>query len=988
MSNQPDNIGVKALWDNSDFAKGNQGYLMGLLKSNKATSKATGLLSKFGSTAGIAVTVGVTAAIAAIALLAAGFVALIAGGVKVVKTLAQIAVESAPLAGIGMAFENMAGKFNVSLDAMRAASGGTISDFELMRQANVALTGAGDEFGAQFGKALPTLLAGARKASQATGQSVDFLFNSLIGGLKRSSPLLIDNTGYVVSVTEAQKNLADELGITTSQLTEEQKQIALLNATTSAINATIDEFGVAQLTAADHMSRITSETSNIKDMLGISLQPALETVTGAWADMLAGMSANIREGGALQSVFVKIGAVASIMADGIAAGIDMIGDAINWIANAFDSGLSDVIQNAFDWGVGIVESLAEGMVQAIGSVLTWAMNAITSALTSWLAPGSPPKVAPDLDKWGMSAIGEWLKGFTDADFSVLDEIQRPLKDAFQYLEKTGGIGEGKAGEMFANISKQLIEGIATGDTSGALDAIRKQAGEFGNEIADLALAQLELADATNSVTESEKRLEEARKGASSATEESMKQASEYNRLLREGASDEILAGQLAQVDAAETAEAAALNEISAAEDALKVAKEREEQAKKSAESQKNALDEMMDLQDELTKDAPKEAGGGTTPGGGGGAGDLGGGGGLGGALGGAMDGITTMLTEKVAEMKQNIIDTLSGVWDQIKLKWDTVTGPMFTAIQTAWDNMTLALKTAYDEKIVPMWTGFEEWVNVHIITAINDLKADMILLRDYIVTSFTLAWTELGTALSGVNDWFVLHVNPAIVAAQEVIAALNEYIVTNFQTALGNLELVLGKIKVWLVDEITPGVSIMQEAFTDLTDYMVGNFQVAMDVLELSLSKIHNWLNDIWLVIKDELIDVMQSWYDDALLQLADGLESIEGFLAKAVSWLKKLPDLINAIPSLPDWTENSPAPLAVGISSVSDAIKDVTKQLPIMSAQVAGLNMQTRGIAPASTTHNSNVANINMQNTFAGGLGLAQVAQVVRDVIRMEMRP
>jgi len=902
MSNQPNDIGVRAVWDNANFAKGNQDYISKLLMSNKATSKATGLVSKLGGAAGGTLTVGIGAAVVALAALAAGFVAVVAGGIKVVKTLSEIAVEAAPLEGIGNAFDRTAARFSVSLDAMRAAAGGTVNDFELMRQANIAVTGAGEEFGALFGQQLPVLLEGARMAAQATGQSTDFLFQSLVGGIKRTSPLLIDNTGYVIAQSEAQEELANELGITAAELSKEQKQIALLNATTKAINQTMAEFGEIQLTAADQIARAEAETANIKDMLGIALQPALKTVTGAWADMLAGISANIREGGALQEVFVKLGAVASIMADGIAAGIHLVGDAIAWISDRFSSGMSDTVENAFEWGINIVSSLAEGMVNALGSVLTWAMNAITSALTGWLSPGSPPKVAPNLDKWGMSAVGEWLKGFTEADFGVLDTLQGPLQDALGFLEQTGGIGEGKAGKMFANISKQIIEGLASGDLSAAFDTIRAKAGEFGDEIVGVAQSQLELLAATEAVTDAEEKLAKAREDAGAATDAVMSETAEYNRLLREGADPSILSAQMDQIRAAEEAERLAQANIAASEEELQAAKDQEEQAKSTLETQSKALKEMMDLQKSLAKENEQEladigAGAGAGAGAGVGLGPLGS---LGTGLSEGMDGISTMLQEKVEEMKTNIQEKLGGIWEGLKEKWATAWGPTFTEISSAWETLTSTARQFYDEKIAPMWESFTEWLDE--------------------------------------------HVSPAIEALQEVATAL------------------------W--------------------DWWTANLSVLWTNFIADLEETFDFLTSIWEIIDGPLYDAMGAWLKDKLEPLKGVLETVEGLLKKVTEWLRSMAEAIRNMPTLDDFTEHSPAPLAAGLESINDEMERLSSTIPTLSADMIGLNMATSGMAPVNTSTTSNVANITMQNSFSGGIGLAQVRAIVRDVIRTEMRP
>lgn len=192
--------------------------------------------------------------------------------------LGKLAIDAAPLEGIGMAFEVMAGKAGLSLADLRTASRGTISDFELMRVANIALAGAGDDLGQAFGRDLPQLMAIAGAAARATGQDAGFMFESLLVGVKRVSPRLIDNTGLQLKLGEANKALADSLGITVEELTGEQQQIALLNATLEAGAAMVADFGGGQLTAAEQMAQFRASAQNTKDQIGLALLPALQAL--------------------------------------------------------------------------------------------------------------------------------------------------------------------------------------------------------------------------------------------------------------------------------------------------------------------------------------------------------------------------------------------------------------------------------------------------------------------------------------------------------------------------------------------------------------------------------------------------------------------------------------------------------------------------------------------------------------------------------------
>jgi hypothetical protein len=246
---------VKLAADAKDFSEG-------LERSKKRARKfGAGIKNILGGAFKVAAA-GATAAGVAIGGLAVG--------------LGGLAIKATPLEGIGTAFEAMSEQANVSLAELQKAAKGTISDFELMRQANVALTGAGGEFGEQFGKALPKLLETARAASKATGEDVGFLFESLVAGIKRSSPLMIDNTGLVLSLGEANEAMAAKLGKTVEELTDEEKQLALLNATVEAGGDMVSKMGSDQLTAAERLAKLRATIKNTTDQIGLAFIPVIE----------------------------------------------------------------------------------------------------------------------------------------------------------------------------------------------------------------------------------------------------------------------------------------------------------------------------------------------------------------------------------------------------------------------------------------------------------------------------------------------------------------------------------------------------------------------------------------------------------------------------------------------------------------------------------------------------------------------------------------
>src|SRR5690606_5692864 len=193
--------------------------------------------------------------------------------------LVGLGLRGAAMTGVVQAFDALTASAgttaNVLLQDLRDAARGTVADMTLMRQANVALAGAGPELAKALAAdgGLAGLLEIARAQARATGESVDHLFQSLVTGIKRSSPLLIDNTGLVLKVGEANEAYARAIGKAVDQLTAEEQQIALLNATLEAGRVGIEQYGKSALQASEYMARIQTTITNTLDRLALAVQP-------------------------------------------------------------------------------------------------------------------------------------------------------------------------------------------------------------------------------------------------------------------------------------------------------------------------------------------------------------------------------------------------------------------------------------------------------------------------------------------------------------------------------------------------------------------------------------------------------------------------------------------------------------------------------------------------------------------------------------------
>lgn len=114
-------------------------------------------------------------------------------GAAVVRQAVSFTLEMARLAGntegVERAFRRAIPNSLALLNQLRRSTRGTVSDFELMQRTLQA-----KNLGVEISK-LPELLEFAATRAQQTGQSVDYLVESIVNGIGRKSPLILDNLG-------------------------------------------------------------------------------------------------------------------------------------------------------------------------------------------------------------------------------------------------------------------------------------------------------------------------------------------------------------------------------------------------------------------------------------------------------------------------------------------------------------------------------------------------------------------------------------------------------------------------------------------------------------------------------------------------------------------------------------------------------------------------------------------------------------------------
>ena len=179
-----------------------------------------------------------------------------------VKELIDGGLEMAETAdGVTKAFKDM--DQPDLLENLRKATKNTVNDVQLMTAAVQA-----KDFRIPL-EDLGKYLQFAQLKAQQTGQSVDYMTNSIVTGLGRKSPLILDN-----------------LGISAAEISEKTKETGdFMKAVAEIVDNQLAEAGETYISAADRAAQKTVELQNAQKALGDEILPLKEQWDDAYADM-------------------------------------------------------------------------------------------------------------------------------------------------------------------------------------------------------------------------------------------------------------------------------------------------------------------------------------------------------------------------------------------------------------------------------------------------------------------------------------------------------------------------------------------------------------------------------------------------------------------------------------------------------------------------------------------------------------------------------
>jgi len=621
----------------------------------------------------------------------------------ITRGINDLAKSAAEIEGVERAFISLTASVGMAhtemLSSLRASSKGMVNNLDLMRSFNLATQLVSRQFATELPQAFELLT----KVSLATGESMTYLMESLVRGIGRLNPRILDNLGVQIDLNAAYKQAAAEMGKTTNELGKMEKQTIAWSATLERLKINTAALPEVTGTLAYQYAVLQANIANVGIEIKRTFAPVLTNLFRRMNELIEGPMTGLGQ----------------IIRDWVAPGIDVLIDRFGALATKISEGMEkgagafidkakEIAWNALVWGNNIMINFADGIIRGATTAITTAMRFVGNLLSSWLMAKSPPKVAPSLREWGAAAFTEYLKGFHDAQFNVLEGLQAPIKRALQSLVDMGELAEDELGPAFVNISKSLAasipEMVKTGKiTEGIMKKIKDSVGGYADEILDLLQKQLNLADAVDKVRIAEENLEASRQAHEAAKNRIRDIANEYNRLLAAGAGEDVLAPLRDQFKEARKGLGVSREQVKESEAAKDAAEGRLDSLKEQVSLQDRLLDQLLSMAEALRPIAEAAAKKGK---------GVGGGiledlvmpevpGGL--DLSAGLDAQFQLMKDKI----NALLDELLLPW---KEKWEKEWKPMIDNAILEWDNFTSTVKLFWGERIQPIIDDINELI--------------------------------------------------------------------------------------------------------------------------------------------------------------------------------------------------------------------------------------------------------------------------------------
>jgi phage-related protein len=207
--------------------------------------------------------------------------ALVGLGAAGAGVLSRLAVDALPLQGVQDAFAGITGNADEMLEVLQRGSLGMVRDTDLMMSYNSAAQLVSKTFADQ----LPDAMGYLAKVSAATGEDMGFMIDSLVKGVGRLSPMILDNLGIQVQLSDATARAAEMFGVEEDALTKTQIQAGMMDVVLQKLAENTADMPEVAGTARQRWAAFGVTMQNFKDRVGVALIPILERLLTPLADL-------------------------------------------------------------------------------------------------------------------------------------------------------------------------------------------------------------------------------------------------------------------------------------------------------------------------------------------------------------------------------------------------------------------------------------------------------------------------------------------------------------------------------------------------------------------------------------------------------------------------------------------------------------------------------------------------------------------------------
>lgn len=194
------------------------------------------------------------------------------------------------------------------IQKLQEAAAGTVTETEIVRNANKAML---MDIPVEH---LPRYMEVARAAARSMGEDISYMFDSIVTGSARESPLILDNLGIKMNgLAAAEEAYASTLGKSAKALSEEERRQAFLGYVLENSDNIIQKTDLSQRSLNETVQRSSATWRDFHRELTEGAQPAIEGIldlvdgtTGALKNMPGPMKTVIGTGGLLVTAVAGI----------------------------------------------------------------------------------------------------------------------------------------------------------------------------------------------------------------------------------------------------------------------------------------------------------------------------------------------------------------------------------------------------------------------------------------------------------------------------------------------------------------------------------------------------------------------------------------------------------------------------------------------------------------------------------------------------------